>query len=47
MVCPHGQEGEGGWASADKGRGSQYFMILCRRLLWTAPLTWKFLFVNI
>jgi len=35
MVCPYGQGG-GGWASADKGRG-QVFVILCGRLLWTAP----------
>jgi len=39
MVCPHGQ-GErlrqcGHFA--DKGRGGQFFAILCGRLLWTGP----------
>jgi len=30
MVCPYGQE-EG------LSQGGQFFAILCRRLLWTAP----------
>jgi len=34
LVRPNGQ---GGWTSADKGEEDQFFVILCRRLLWTAP----------
>jgi len=37
MVCPHGQEA-GGLGQCGQGGGSQYFAILCGRLLWTASL---------
>jgi len=30
---------EGGWASADKGKGVNFFAILCGRLLWATPCT--------
>jgi len=35
MVCPHGQRGLSHCGQG--GRGSQFFTILCGRLLWTAP----------
>jgi len=40
MVCPRGQEGRGLNQCehfTDKGRGDNFFAILCARHLWAAP----------
>jgi len=40
IVCPHGQGGRGLSQCGnfvDNGRGGQFFEILCRHPLWTAP----------
>jgi len=40
MVCPHGKKGEGLSQCrhfADKGEKGLIFVILCERLIWTAP----------
>jgi len=47
MVCPHGQGGiEAVWTVfGQRGGGSQFFAILCGRILWTAPIansSWRY-----